>query len=204
MGSEMCIRDRSRTRKHFHYHDLSSECFLDIGEMNSECSKCGALHYIDERLLKSTASDAEFSICCSDRQKELPLLEEPPLLIKTLLTSSTRISKHFRDNIRAYNSVLSMASCTPDFVNRGPGNSAFNPTMTVHGRVYHYICSLIPPRTIKPTFASFYVFDTDEEQRANIRSNGMGRSLNQELLMDLVALLMQVNSYVQSFKSLRQ
>ena len=91
--------------------------------MNSECSKCGTLHYIDEILLKSTASDPEFSICCSGGQVELPLLEEPPLLIKTLLTSPTSLSKHFRANIRAYNSVLSMASCTADFVKRGPGLS---------------------------------------------------------------------------------
>ena len=64
---------------------------------------------------------------------------EPPKLLRELLASNTATARHFRKNIRMYNSALAMASVRAQFVSRGPGTSKYNPTVTVHGRMYHEI-----------------------------------------------------------------
>lgn len=41
---------------------------------------------------------------------QIPLLKEPPTLIDRLLSERVTKSKHFCENIRAYNSMFSLAS----------------------------------------------------------------------------------------------
>ena len=84
--------------------------------------------------------------------KIIPTFPEPPALLRQLLTSKSAEARHFRKNIRYYNSAMAMAmaSVRAEFVSRGPGFSKYNPTITVHGRTYHEIGALQPANGIIP------------------------------------------------------
>ena len=71
--------------------------------------------------------------------KIIPSFADPPALIRELLTSNSGEARHFRKNICMCNSALSMASVRVQFVERVPGLSKYNATVTVHGRMYHEI-----------------------------------------------------------------
>ena len=59
-----------------------------LGLMNVECPDCHALHFMLEKLTKSSKRSPKFGICCLQGQIQLPPLSEPPPLLHKLLTSS--------------------------------------------------------------------------------------------------------------------
>lgn len=69
--------------------------------------------------------------------------------------------RHFRENTRSYNSVPSMEAFGSNWVSRGPGRSSFNPTITLHGQIYHYLSALSPPLSLTPTHLSVHILDTE-------------------------------------------
>ena len=90
--------------------------------------------------------------------KILPVFEQPPVLLREILTSNSRQGRHLRKNIRQYNSAFAMASVRADFVSRGP---KYNPTVSVHGRMYHEIAALEAGNGMIPRYASAYIHDTE-------------------------------------------
>ncbi|XP_074300899.1 uncharacterized protein LOC141632235 [Silene latifolia] len=83
----------------------------NLRELKYECEKCQALMWFEERKDKRRGTRRpKFSLCCSDGKVELPFLQQPPELIKSLLTGQHRFSNHYRENIRAYNSMFSFTS----------------------------------------------------------------------------------------------
>ena len=96
---------------------------------------------------------------------------------------------------------MAMTSVKTDFVTIGAGQSRFNPTITVHGRIYHAIGALRPPSGGTPRFESVYIHDTDEA--ASNRKYFYGKILA-DLLRRLSTMLEQSNNLVKSFISLRQ
>ena len=96
-----------------------------------------------------------------------------------------------------------MASVTANWVARGPGSSNFNPTMTVQGRLYHWIEALVRPEYLQPSFLSVYIHDTELSNKAGIR-RGANTRLNEGLLTRLATTLSQHNPYAQTFASLRE
>jgi hypothetical protein len=53
------------------------------------CASCNALHFIEERLTKSSITNPQFSSCCRQHGNVLPLLEEPPEPLYSLLHDET-------------------------------------------------------------------------------------------------------------------
>ena len=49
----------------------------DLGHMNVVCSGCGALHWIAEKLTKSSLTNPKFGMCCFSGKIDLPKLHEP-------------------------------------------------------------------------------------------------------------------------------
>ncbi|KAF8200234.1 hypothetical protein BJ912DRAFT_1054621 [Pholiota molesta] len=47
-------------------------------KLDVKCDHCGALHWLDERLSKSTRASPKFGMCCFSGKIKLPKLEEPP------------------------------------------------------------------------------------------------------------------------------
>jgi hypothetical protein len=81
-----------------------------LGLMNVECPDCHALHFVLEKLTKSSKRNPKFGICCLQGQIQLPPLSEPPPLLHKLLTSSAPRARKFRDGIRQYNMAFAFTS----------------------------------------------------------------------------------------------
>ena len=93
-----------------------------------------------------------FSLCCAQGKVQLPLLREPPHTLKNLLIGYEDRSRHFMDNIHAYNmmfSFTSMGGKIDSSVNDGNGPYVFR----LHGQNYHKIGSLLPKSGSPPKFA---------------------------------------------------
>lgn len=102
--------------------------------MNIICKKCGAYFWHNEKLRKSSSRLPEFGMCCKSGRIQLPDLEEPPKLIKQLLSETNDKAKVLK--FLAFSSLDS---------------------------VYHYIGSLTPEKNLNRKFAQIYFYDTDNE-----------------------------------------
>lgn len=81
-----------------------------FSRMNIECYGCKAHMWMEERLNSSSLQNPRFSICCANGKVTLPPIYDPPAPLMNLLTSDSAVAKSFRDQIRAYNNVLSFTS----------------------------------------------------------------------------------------------
>lgn len=64
------------------YFFLSAE-YLDDGDPDYKCSHCGAIMWYGERLNKRrNAKNPTFLLCGMQDQVQLPLLKEPPTILK--------------------------------------------------------------------------------------------------------------------------
>ncbi|CAN7083734.1 unnamed protein product [Brassica oleracea var. botrytis] len=104
----------------------------------------------------------KFSLCCMQGQVQLPLLKQPPEVLKNLLNGDDKLSKHFQRNTRPYNMVFSFTSLGGKIdrsVRKGKG-----PNMLVlQGENYHLIGSLQPPNGNDAKFEQLYIVDTENE-----------------------------------------
>ncbi|KAH9053086.1 hypothetical protein EDB87DRAFT_1569732, partial [Lactarius vividus] len=127
------------------------------------CPDCKALHWLAERLTKSSMRNPKFGMCCFSGKISLPPLQSPPLELSQLLISQDQLSKAFRLHIRNYNSALAMTSVgrkLDDSVNqRGGGPYTFR----LHGELIHRAGSLLPPEgdQVAPVYAQLYIYDSD-------------------------------------------
>ncbi|KAM7262134.1 hypothetical protein ACFE04_021211 [Oxalis oulophora] len=74
----------------------------NFGRPTSFCSDCNAKHWYEERVQKSkNTPHPEFYTCCIKGRVKLPLLQEPPALLKSLLDyRGSRQSSKFRTTMR--------------------------------------------------------------------------------------------------------
>ncbi|KAL6512382.1 hypothetical protein OROHE_019994 [Orobanche hederae] len=125
---------------------LSNDEYLDLGDPIYNCEYCGAYMWYEERSEKSkNPLYPKFSHCCSKGKIQLPLLKEPPLLLRNLLNGVDPRSTNYINNIRAYNmmfSFTSMGGKVDTSVNKGRGPYVFK----IQGANYHRIGSLLPHR----------------------------------------------------------
>ncbi|KAG2151626.1 uncharacterized protein EDB93DRAFT_1249272 [Suillus bovinus] len=127
-----------------------------LGPLNVECTKCHALHFASERLLKSSLRNPKFGTCCLEGKVVLlPFPPWPPELQRAY-TDRTFVSK-----IRQYNSALAFTSVGVDIEDRalqGSGPNAFH----IHGSLHHLMGSLIPPEGIQPSYVQLYIYNPEE------------------------------------------
>lgn len=111
--------------EHFGFHydpDCDYSLHGNIGAMDIICPHCNAAKFRGE-----TAG-----MCCSSGKVKLPALEPPPEPLHSLLNGESTTSKHFLQNIQAYNSCFQMTSFGATKIIR----DAFMPTfkvITSHG-----------------------------------------------------------------------
>nr|GFA12922.1 hypothetical protein CTI12_AA260590 [Tanacetum cinerariifolium] len=160
-----------------------SKDYIDHGDPTFECSACGALLPYAESMQGATnASPDSYSLCCG-RGKVLLMDEvnEPPPLLKELITNKHPKSDNFIENIRRYNSMFAFTSM------------GARPLL---------------PETGKPVkFAQLYIFNTENEiqNRLATVSNGEGSSssrhnkLDYKLTTNIHDLLDEINSLVKDF-----
>jgi len=103
--------------------------YHDIGDPIWTCQECGAQMWYDERISKDKKSlNPRFSLCCGDDKIQLPILKEPPDILKELLFGNSRQSKNFQTHIRLYNLMFAFTSLGTKIdrtLNRGRGPPSF-------------------------------------------------------------------------------
>ncbi|MCI15864.1 hypothetical protein A2U01_0037003, partial [Trifolium medium] len=73
------------------FQHCESKGVFDIGDMNFICHKCGAFVWCAERVGKKLGSLlVEVSMCCMNGNVTLPLMIEPPALIRNLFSGVDR------------------------------------------------------------------------------------------------------------------
>ena len=151
--------------------------------MNIFCSSCGALHWWNERLSKSTVNNIKFGKCCLNGKVKLPRFADPPRELSHLLSSNNHDTKNFYEHIRRYNDALAMTSvgCTLDSsVLGGAGTYVFK----IHGALFHHADSLLFHPGEHPVFGQLYIYD-----RADALNYCMANQHNQNLLHNTMQIL---------------
>ncbi|KAL6530588.1 hypothetical protein OROMI_028477 [Orobanche minor] len=176
--------------------------YWDIGDPSHSCRYCGALFWCGERLTTSSKKNPVYSGCCGrDGKIQLPKLNNPPQSLQ-LLHGDNEKSKHFRDNIRSYNSMFSFTSNGAKIdtsINQGKSP----PIIKMQGQNYHLMGSLLPPDGETPKFAQLYIYDTENEvaNRINaVRKNHDSNGLHSEIVHELQTMLDKNNVLVKSFR----
>ena len=121
--------------------------------------------WYEKRIMRERATlNPRFSHCCSDGKVVLLHLINPPKLLDDLFNNRHKHSKHFKENIQAYNMMFaftSMGGKIDASINNGRGR----PSFILGGVNYHLIGSLLPPNNDPPKLCQVYIYDTEEEIR---------------------------------------
>ncbi|KAG5549512.1 hypothetical protein RHGRI_014742 [Rhododendron griersonianum] len=115
----------------------------NLGNMDTKCTHCKALHWMDERLTKSSTSNPLFGTCCFQGKIRLPTLITPPSPIRALYDGDDDRSKSFRKHARGYNATnafTSLGATLDPRVLTGSGPAS----VTIHGELRHRAGSLLP------------------------------------------------------------
>ncbi|KAG5562074.1 hypothetical protein RHGRI_004950 [Rhododendron griersonianum] len=162
------------------------------------CSNCGAKMWIEEKVRDSPLSHPKFNLCCRSGQVVLPLLPDSPEFVQQKFNNAK-----FRENIRAYNSLLSFTSMGGKIdhsVLDGRGPYSFR----ISGANFHRIGSLLPEPGTNPKFAQLYIYDTEHETHNRMgvmrRTNG-STGIDTTTLEGLQSMLNVTNPYAQVFRS---
>ncbi|KAL6581257.1 hypothetical protein OROMI_007180 [Orobanche minor] len=141
--------------------------YEDMGDPTYACGFYGALMWFDERLKISSLSSPEFGLCCSRGKIQLPLLKQPPRLLRDLLQNRHIKSRNYIDNIRAYNMMYaftSMGGIQDKTVNNGHGPYTYR----LGGNNYHLLGSLLPKEGDSPKFSQLYMYCGEDETQDRI------------------------------------
>ena len=134
-----------------------------LGPMEKECQHCHARFWLCEKTGGSRV-DPIFNRCCNQGDIVLSPLEVIPTLLQQLLDGEDQQAKEFRQNIRAYNSLLSFTSCGAKVDETLVSDTRGIFTYRIHGEMYHSMGSLLPSSNInQPKFLQMYFFDTENE-----------------------------------------
>ncbi|XP_071726987.1 uncharacterized protein [Rutidosis leptorrhynchoides] len=176
------------------------------GPPSFKCMYCNATMWYEERSNKpKKTTSLTFSLCCQNGKLLLPKLQDPPMLLKTLLDYTTSSTAKFREQIRIYNSIFSFTSFGAKIdhsVNHGRGPYTFR----ISGQAYHKIGSLLPEDGGHPRYAQLYFFDTENETR-NRMSAFIGsetrKPLDEEITNDLITMLNEYSAVAKAFRIAR-
>jgi hypothetical protein len=137
----------------------------------------------------------------------LPAPQETPNYLDNLLNPNNgSLSKKFRREIRAYNSMFaftSMGAVVDHSVNSRPGSYVFK----VNGYCHHFMGSLLPMDNKGPKFAQLYIFDTDNEVSNRLQpfcNENFQSILDSEIVVGLISMLDSSNQLVRLFRHARQ
>ena len=154
--------------------------------MNVTCQFCGVKKWLRERP----------GICCLSGKISLPKLNDPPELLRSLLSGPHNVdTRHFAKNIRKCNSAFQITSFGAQEQHLGE----FMPTFKVQGQIYHTIGSLLPPQGQEHKFLQFF-FMGDSAEECTHRCSVID-SLRRSIVERLQTMLHVHNTYVRSFKT---
>ncbi|XP_072073598.1 uncharacterized protein [Arachis hypogaea] len=180
--------------------------YWHMGDLRYQCEYCHALFWYDERIRKHyNTSDPKYTLCCRGGQVEIPHLQDAPKVLYDLLYNDDAKSKHFRDNIRTYNSMFQFTSMGAK-VDRNINSKRGPPTFILCGENYHLMGSLIPKVGSPAKFAQLYVFDTQNEvqNRIAVIRGEENNKIHEDIVRDLKKMLDEHNVLVKAFRMVRE
>lgn len=163
------------------------------------CTYCDTLVWKSESV-QLIGKALKFTICCQQGRVVLTRPRHPPAYLDDLLSRSTS----FRNNIRAYNSMLAFTSMGGKIdydINSGDGPYTFR----MHGQNYHKIGSLLPDKGEIPRFAQLYIYDTCHEVQNRLKALAKGKTneLDEEILSRLIEMIDINNKLAKVFRIAR-
>ena len=167
--------------------------------MEHACPKCGALHWLSERVQKARSTDLHplFGMCCSDGSVELPAPPPPPNPLLRFFSASTPEARQFREHICQYNAALAFTSLgaqVDDSVNRGGGGPL---VFKIHGELHHQIGLLLPPDGRSPVYTQLYILDPHEALDHRMQRNS---GLDPDVMYRLGGLISENHRWAHIFK----
>ncbi|KAI8531251.1 hypothetical protein RHMOL_Rhmol11G0122300 [Rhododendron molle] len=168
----------------------------NLGNMDIKCTHCKALHWMDERLTKSSTSNPLFGTCCFQGKIKLPTLITPPPPIRALYDGDDDQSISFRKHTREYNATNAFTSLGATLDPRmltGRGPTSF----TIHGELRHRVGSLLPQQGKDASYAQLYIYDPASALEVRNRRN---QQLRKDVLQTIQETLLQVNPFVDKFR----
>ncbi|TFK58668.1 hypothetical protein BDN72DRAFT_746666, partial [Pluteus cervinus] len=145
--------------------------------MDVICVHCNALHWDIEKVTSSRVGEPRFGSCCDHGKVRLPLLADPPSVLRGLLLGRDTVSRNFRDDIRQYNMALAFTSL--GVKQDGDVNYHGGWVFRIHGQLSHLVGDLLPVGDVAPQFAQLYILDSADalghrmERNSNLRSSVM-------------------------------
>jgi len=160
------------------------------------CGKCGALHFLEERVASSSRANLQFTPCCAQGKVTLPPLAPPLEPLRWLLTSNEADAKDFRQRIRFYNNALAFTfmGANLDTSVAQPGNYIYR----LCGELYHRMGSLLPQPGEAPKFAQLYI--SDPHAKLDGRMGNFG-GLNRDIMQLLQTMLHECNPYTSIYQT---
>ena len=178
----------------FNYDPLAKyaeDTQITVGDMNVICVYCNAKKYKNEAP----------GLCCSNGKVELPLIEDAPEPLKSLLYSNSLQSKIFLNNIRNYNSAFQMTSFGAHKILPIQG---YNTNFKIQGQVYHLLGPLNVQENETPKYLQMYFMgDTEDETKRRIDHLSSGK-LDTSIVLNLQHMLHNHNNLIQTFKFAQQ
>ncbi|KAH7837757.1 hypothetical protein Vadar_017582 [Vaccinium darrowii] len=170
-------------------HVNSSRHFLS--EMNTTCSSCGALHWMDENLVNSSKRNPCFGTCYLQGKVKLPPFMTPPPPIQALYDGNDDRSKSFWGNTRSHNATNAFTSLGAKFDDRVFGARGLT-SFTIHGELRHRTGSLMPLPCEDPSYAQLYIYDPNSALDVRDHRNPHLKRDVPEIIQDS---LLQVNEF---------
>lgn len=169
----------------------------NLGPMTVQYPHCHALHFMVERLTRSSLCNPCFGMCCLQGQVDLPHIQPWSPVLQNLC-SDQQDHFEFKKYIHQYNSALAFTSLgvTMDQTTvQGTEPSAFR----IHGALHHLMGSLLPPDGQKPSYAQLYIYDAEEATRKHMNQN-QNSDLRGNILLDLHNMLIENHHYAAVYK----
>ena len=154
--------------------------------MNNICQFCNAKKFSGETP----------GFCCINGKIRLPPLEAPPQEFLNYMTGETPESKHFLQNLKAYNACFQMTSFGVTSINTNRHEIDY--VFSIQGQIYHKMGSLLPLPKEDHTFLQVYFIGNEEIEIDQRCTNISG--LRREIIQDVHRILHEYNQLIHIFK----
>lgn len=169
----------------------------DLGHMNIKCPSCGASHWMNEKLSHSSRSNPIFGLCCDSGKVVLPILKDPPHVLKDLLEHGDRQAKDFRENIWKYNRAFAFTSLQVNEDYSVNERHQGQPVFRIQGELYHRHGPLLPAENRPPTYAQLYFYDSQAALEHRRQQNS---GLNTDTLRTLQDMVLSFHQYAHIYR----
>ena len=130
---------------------------------------------------------------------KLHAFKDPPPKLRSLLESYDETSAEFRQNLRAYNNMVSMASKA--ITGKMTEFKKWPRPFKMSGSMYHLTPHIFPEKDQKPKFSQIYVYDVEHELSNRLEHIREKDRINKMTLETIQNELKVCNFYVRKYHS---